>query len=192
VADSAAAKGTDPASAAPTERAPVPAYPIPRPNAAAPVIASQPTSAAESSNIKAVKVTFTPAAQDQVAAEPQFTSAGLLAAVEGQLHSHKLLDEPGPDAGDTIEILIEDFGTHTTSNAVIFGYVLSTGTLKGKLDVLAPDGTLVRSSRIQTRSRLTQPAGADQTISFQPLYEGFADLTARTLTGAPEPVAVNH
>jgi hypothetical protein len=177
-----------------TDNAAQPAATVPAAPAAqiAETVPSRPAPPLELTKIEAVEVKFTPAASEKIAAEPQFTRAGLVAAIEAALRAQKLLDESGPGSGDTLEIVIDGFVTRATSNAVIFGYVLSTGTLQGHLEVLASDGKLLRSSRIQARSRLTRPAGADQASSFEPLYRGFADLTARNLTGAPEPVAVNH
>jgi hypothetical protein len=186
-------KPADPAAVALPATTTSPASTAQIPEATTPTTtAPRPASAAELPKIKSVKVTFTPTARDKVAAEPRFTEDGLVAAITGELRAQKLLDESGAGAGDTLEILIDDFVIHTTSNAVIFGYVLSSGTLKGHLEVLAPDGKPLRNSRIQARSSLTKPAGADQANFFEPLYKGFADLTARNLTGAPEPVAVNH
>lgn len=153
---------------------------------------TRPAATPELWKIKTVKVTFTPAAQEKVAAEPQFTADALLAAIETELRAQKLLDESDPEANDTLGIVIDNFATRSASNAVIFGYALSVGTLEGNLRVLAADGQELRSTRIQARSRLTKPAGTGQLNFFEPLYRGFAALTARNLTGAPEPVGVNH
>ena len=46
--------------------------------------------------MKAVTVTFTPAAQQKVAAEPHFNQATLLTPIEAELRAHKLLDRLTP------------------------------------------------------------------------------------------------
>jgi hypothetical protein len=196
VTAAAPAAGATPAAAAPASAA-APAPAVASASTVARAAATAPPAVPESTRFTAVTIAFTPAAKEKIAAEPQFTPGELFAAVKTELRAQKLLDESDPGAGDTLGIVIDDFATRPTSNAVLFGFVFSTATLKGNLEVLTSDGKELRNMRIAARSSLTKPvdttaAGNGQSNFFTPLYRGFAELTARNLTGAPEPVAVNH
>jgi hypothetical protein len=130
---------------------------------------------------RAVTVTFTPAASEKIAAEPQFKQDSLLATIEDQLRAHGLLDSSDPHASGTLEISIDDFATRPASNAVVFGYILGNGTLAGRIEIHTADGKALQDSRIKAESRVDKPVGPDQANPFGPLYRKFADLTVDTL-----------
>jgi hypothetical protein len=141
--------------------------------------------------LKAVTLTFTPAAQEKIASEPQFQQATLLTAIESELRAHRLLDANDPHARGTAEISIDDFATRPTSNAVVFGYILGTGTLSGNVAVHAVPGNALRDARITAQSHLAKPVSDGQSNPFGPLYHRFAAATVDSLTGTtstqPEP-----
>jgi hypothetical protein len=151
-----------------------------------------PASAGDAHRIRSVRVTFTPSAAQTLATEPEFTAEGLSEAIEIELRARNLLDPLDPEARDTLAVAIDEFAVRSTSNAVLFGYVLSRGTLGGNLEVLNSDGQEVKKAWIHARAQLVKPASGEQPTSFAPLYQGFAGMTVRNLTGAPEPVSVNH
>jgi hypothetical protein len=161
-------------------------------SASAPATRAATSPAGQTSRFTAVNLTFSPYAQTRLAAEPQFEPAGLSNAIETELRGQRLLDESNPEGGDTLSIVIDDFTARPSSNAVVFGYILSTGTLEGSLAVLTADGQQRRTAKIHAHARLVQAVNSGQPPSLQPLYQGFAGATARNLTGAAEPVAVNH
>jgi hypothetical protein len=136
--------------------------------------------------LKAVTVTFTPAAQQKIAAEPQFQQASLLTAIETELRAHKLLADHDPHARGTVEISIDDFATRPTSNAAVFGYILGTGTLTGNVEVHATEGKEPKDSRITAESPVAKSvSGGGQANPFGPLYRRFAAATVNSLTGRP-------
>ena len=135
--------------------------------------------------LKAVTITFTLAAQQKIAAEPQFQQTTLLTAIENELRAHMLLADNDPHARGTVEISIDDFATHPTSNAVVFGYILSTGTLTGNLEVHAADGKESKDTRITAESRVAKSVNDGHANPFEPLYRRFATATVNSLTGTP-------
>ena len=158
-----------------------------KPAAPAPAAAEPtPTSPAspDAPLLKAVTVTFTPAAQQKIAAEPQFQQATLLMAIETELRAHKILAANDPHARGTLEISIDDFATHPTSNAVVFGYILGTGTLTGNVEIRAADGKQPQDTHITAESRVAKSLNGGQGNPFEPLYRRFAAATVDSLTGA--------
>jgi hypothetical protein len=141
---------------------------------------------------KAVEVTFTASGRAKLATDPRFNQDDLLTAIVSELRAHALLDESNPGTGERLGIVIDDFASRPATNAVVFGYILSTGTLQGEVVRLASDGEALQSSKVRVRVHLTDPAGSGRADFFRPLYRGFAELTVRKLTGAAEPVGVNH
>jgi hypothetical protein len=136
--------------------------------------------------LKAVTVTFTPTAQQKIAAEPQFKQTKLLTAIESELRAHKLLDASDPRASGSLAISIDDFADKPTSNAVVFGYILGTGTLTGNMELHATaGGQELKDSRITAESRLAKSASDGQANPFAPLYHRFAAATVNSLTGKP-------
>jgi hypothetical protein len=152
---------------------------------------SAPPASPDNLMLKAVTLTFTPAARLKIAAEPQFQQATLLTAIESELRARKLLDANDPHARGTAEISIDDFATRPTSNAVVFGYILGTGTLRGNVSIHAAQSNAFRDARITAQSHLAKPVGNDQANPFGPLYHRFAAATVDSLTGTtstqPEP-----
>jgi hypothetical protein len=150
--------------------------------------ATQPPRAAEPASpdaplLRSVTVTFTPATQQKIAAEPQFQQATLLMAIETELRARKLLADNDPHARSTVEISIDDFATHPTSNAVVFGYILGTGALTGKVEVRPLDGKSQKGTRITAESRVAKSLNGGQANPFEPLYHRFAAATVNSLTG---------
>jgi hypothetical protein len=185
---------TPPASTAPAPRtAPHSAPPLAaaqpcpatdHPCASQPASWPQPAATPGALVLKAVTVTFTPAARDRIAAEPRFTQDGLLAAIEADLRAHKLLDDSDPRASGTLKISIDGFATRPLSNAVVFGYLLGNGTLTGNIEVHATEGKDLPDARIKAESRVDKPVSDGQANPYGPLYRRFADLTVDTLNRA--------
>lgn len=147
--------------------------------------APAPSTSFDAPMLKTVTLTFTPAAQQEIAADPQFTQATLLIAIETELRAHKLLADHDPHARGTLEISIDDFAMRPTSNAVVFGYILGTGTLTGNIEVHATDGEEPKDARITAESRVAKSVSGGQANPFEPLYRRFAAATVNSLTGTP-------
>jgi hypothetical protein len=187
-------EGKPPAAApAATQLSPA-AEPAQSPATANALTAAQPNPAAQPATtspaspdaplLKAVTVTFTPAAQQKIAAEPQFQQAMLLTTIENDLRAHNLLAANDPHARGTLKISIDDFATHPASNAVVFGYMLGTSTLTANIEVHTAAGKDSRDTRITAESRVAKSANGGQTNPFDPLYHRFAAATVSSLSGA--------
>ena len=131
-------------------------------------------------------MTFTPDAKEKIGADPRFNQEALLAAINGELRSHDLIDDSGDAPADhTIDIVIDDFVTRPSSNAVVFGYVLSNATLTGNVELHDATGRELGGFRIKADSHLSAPVNGEQAQPLRPLYRRFADLTVSKLTGVP-------
>ena len=161
--------------------APSTTQPLPESHQPAPA----PSTSFDAPMLKTVTVTFTPAAQQKIAAEAQFQQASLLIAIETELRAHKLLADHDPHARGTVEISIDDFATRPTSNAVVFGYILGTGTLTGNVEVHVADGKEPKDSHITAESPVAKSVSGGQANPFGPLYRRFAAATVNSLTGTP-------
>jgi len=132
--------------------------------------------------LRAVTLELTPQAAAQVADDSKFKADALLDAIEAELRSRNLLDEA---ANGTAEVSIEDFAVQPASNAVLFGYVLSNGSLNGELRIRDAAGNDVQRYRIQAKSRLSAPAEGESPNLLSPLYRRFAVLTGDSVAGEP-------
>jgi hypothetical protein len=136
--------------------------------------------------LRAVTLAFTSEAKEKINADPRFNGDALLAAIHADLQSHALLDDNGDAHSDrSVEIVIDDFATRPTSNAIVFGYVLSNATLSGNIEVRDATGRELRTFNIKADSRLAAPADGEQGQPLGPLYRRFADLAVSELTGVP-------
>jgi hypothetical protein len=156
-----------------------------KPPVVAPAAEPAPTSpvSPDAPLLKAVTVTFTPAARQKIAAEPQFQQAMLLTTIESDLRAHNLLAANDPHARGTLAISIDDFATHPTSNAVVFGYVLGTGTLTANMEMRAAAGEDPKDTRVTAESRVAKSVNGGRANPFGPLYRRFAAATVNSLTG---------
>jgi hypothetical protein len=163
---------------------------VPAPTAAPPPSAAPPppptaTAAPAVPLFRTVSVTFTTAVQQKLAVEPQFNQALLLTTIEAELRAHKLLDAADPRASNSLDISIDDFENKPTSNAVVFGYILGTGTLTGNMEVRAAAGEDTKDTRVSAESRVTTSVSGGHANPFAPLYHRFAAATVNSLTGEP-------
>jgi len=158
------------------------ALPAAQPNPAAQPAPISPASP-DAPLLKAVTVTFTPAALQKIAAEPQFQQSTLLLAIETELRAHQILAVNDPHARGTLEISIDDFATRPTSNAVVFGYILGTDTLTANMAMRAATGKEPKDTRITAESHMAKSVSGGQANPFEPLYRRFAAATVNSLTG---------
>ena len=107
----------------------------------------------------------------------------------------KLLDETNSGARGTAEISIDDFAVRPTSNAVIFGRIISAGTLNADIRVRDADGRDLRSLKVEAASQVSVAASGDTQDPLGALYHRFAVLAADRLAGVvsrPEQAADQH
>jgi hypothetical protein len=136
--------------------------------------------------LKAVTIAFTSDAKGKIDADPRFNGDALLAAVHDDLRTHDLIDDNvNTPAERTVEITIDEFANRPSSNAVVFGYIMSDAVLSGDVVVRDGAGHTLQSFKINADARLTTPVDAGKAQPLRPLYRRFADLTVSELTGVP-------
>jgi hypothetical protein len=165
-----------PATAAGTNAAPAPA------TAAGTGAAPAPRVHREKQAVTAVALSFTPAAMDKIAADAEFKPAALLTEIQGELRARRLLDEAASGTTRVMAISVDDFATRDSSNAVVFGYKLGSGTLAANITI-RDGGKDVRDFRIQAGSRIAGRPGGEDTNPLRPLYHRFAILAVDGLAG---------
>jgi hypothetical protein len=155
----------------------------------------QPSPGPSLSPFKGVTVTLTLPAQEKAAADRRFKEDAVIAAIESELRARKLLAEDDATAERTVAVVIDDFATRPTSNAVIFGHVMGEGTLTGIVNVRASSGRQLQTFRITAKSRLVTPASGEDNQALRALYSKFANLAVNTLSGTsgkPDDVTNNE
>lgn len=123
-----------------------------------------------------VALTMSPQVAEKIVADPRFDITLVKSAVLDELRARHLLDEA--TSGATADIAIDHFSVEPTSNAVIFGYVLSEGQLYGDLRVSS-----THTQRIEAHTRLSLPEKGASKDPLGPLYRRFAVMTADALAG---------
>jgi hypothetical protein len=130
-----------------------------------------------------VTVALTLPAQEEAAADRRFKQDDVVAAIESEFRARELLAEGDVKAERTVAIIIDDFATRPSSNAVIFGNVISEGTLTGSIDVRDTTGKQLQTFLIIAKSRLVTPASGEDNHALHALYEKFANLAVDSLSG---------
>jgi hypothetical protein len=139
---------------------------------------------APDAKLRAVALAFTSKAGEKIDADPRFNRDALLAAIQGELRTHDLIDDNGNTHADGIvEITIDDYAIRPTSNAVVLGYVLSNAALTGDVEVRDAAGQELQTFKIKANSRLATPANDGQAQPLASLYREFADLMVSELMG---------
>lgn len=138
--------------------------------------------------VKTVTVALTPQAAARIANDPRFDVRALLEAVNGELRARQLLADTQSNGtqsngSGTAEISIDDFAMRPTSNAVVFGFVISAGTLNGAVRVRDVDGKDLQSFQVEAAAQVSVAAKGENVNPLAPLYRRFAVLTADRLSG---------
>jgi hypothetical protein len=136
----------------------------------------------EFQKVKAVSVLLTEQVIAKTAADAKFNVDALLSAVKTELQSRDALYESTMQTA-VAEIVIDDYALHPTSNAILFGQVISTGVLNGTLRVRDAQGNELSNRRIEAKARVSIPAKGESENPLGFLYREFAVQTGNTLTG---------
>ena len=133
--------------------------------------------------VKAVTLSLSPQASTRVAGDARFNADALREAINNELRARKLLDEREASDRPVAHISIDEFDVHPTTNAIVFGYIPSAGTLKGDVRVSDTGGD-EQTFRVEADSRFSiAEKGEDNPL--KPLYRRFANLVADRLDGTP-------
>jgi len=132
--------------------------------------------------VKAVSVVLAAEAAAKITEDKKFNVDVLRSAIESELRSREALDESASPTTAVAEIVIDEYALNPVSNAILFGYIIHTGTLVGVLRVRDTQGNQ-RSSRLEAKSQVSIPAQGESKNPLAPLYDRFAVVTGNTLTG---------
>jgi hypothetical protein len=141
---------------------------------------------ADAKAVSAIELVLSPAATAQAAADPRFKTDALLRAVTDELRARGLLDVNAATSG-TADISIHELTVEPTSNAVLFGYILSDAKLSGTVSVREGHDRETLSEPIEAHVKLSVPAKDPSAISFDHLYRRFAVLACDRLAGVETP-----
>jgi hypothetical protein len=144
--------------------------------------ATSPVVAPQIQTVRSVALALTPQAQAKVTEDPRFNTDALLTAIKSELQTRKVLDTNSP-TNNVAEIIIDDFTMRPTSNVILFGNIISNGTIKGEIHLRDNQGSELKNFGIEAKTRLSIPANGESKNPLEPLYRQFAVMTADSLTG---------
>ena len=135
--------------------------------------------------VKTVTLVLAAQAAAKVVDDSRFNADALLAEIKSELQSRKLLDDADLHSSGTAEISIDDYAMRPTSNVILFGNIISAGTLSGDVRVRDAQGNELPDRRIEAETRVSIPASGESANPLAPLYRQFAVMTANSLAGTP-------
>jgi hypothetical protein len=134
--------------------------------------------------IRSVTLVLTPQVAGQVTNDSRFDRDALLTAISSELKSRKLLDETNSHAS-TAEVSIEEYAMRPTSNVILFGNIISAGTLNGSIQLRDELGRDFPLRHIEADSQVSIPASGQTINPLGRLYRQFAIVTANVLDSTP-------
>jgi hypothetical protein len=143
---------------------------------------SKPVASAAVHVVKAVALSLTAQTMATTANDSRFNADALNTAIRSELLKRKLLDETNINA-ETAAISIDALTVQPKSNAVVFGYILSTGKLSGDMQVHLADAADMRTFRLDAETQLSIAANGKDPNPLGPLYRRFAVLVGDSLSG---------
>lgn len=164
------------------------ANPAPSPTASTVVATSSgaDTSAPASAPVRHVKdvtLTIAPEVTKDMGNDSRFDHSALLDAVKAELQARRLLESGHSNTGTTLEIYIDHYELHPSTNFVIFGATPNTGKLAGNLALRDEQDNVVTIAHIEAYAHISVPQEGEDRQLLQPLYHEFAVTTADTLAG---------
>jgi hypothetical protein len=133
--------------------------------------------------VKSVTIALTPKIAAQVADDSRFNADALLAAIKSELQTRKVLDGIDLHVNATAEVLLDEYSLRPTSNAIVFGNIISNGTLNGSIRLLDAQGHDLSGYRVEAATRVSIPASGESKNPLGPLYREFAIMTGHALDG---------
>jgi hypothetical protein len=145
--------------------------------------AAAPVGLPQIQKVKSVTITFTPQVAAKTADDPRFNTQALFAAIKSELLLRKILDDSDAHISATAEVLIEDYSMRPTSNVILFGNIISNGTLNGSIRLLDAQGNDMPGYRVAAATRVSIPASGESKNPLEPLYREFAIMMGHALDG---------
>jgi hypothetical protein len=180
--DSADRNGSEPVKAEPIKAEPPNASTVAE-TAPATTVAKQAVTIPTIQKVKSVTLVLTPQAAAKVADDPRFNADALLAAIKSELQSRKVLDGNDSHVTAMAEISIDEYSMRPTSNAILFGNIISNGTLNGSVRLRDEQGNDLPGYRVEAVTRVSIPASGESKNPLGPLYREFAIMTGHALDG---------
>ncbi|MEJ1963076.1 MAG: hypothetical protein WDO56_16590 [Gammaproteobacteria bacterium] len=132
-----------------------------------------------------MSLTLTAEATAKATDDPAFKADALLDAIRRELRARQLLDPQDTGAAGSAEVVIDDFDTRSTSNAVVFGYIFKEGALAGVIHVRDASGNELQKFDVMAESRFSVAANGTDANGLAALYRRFAVLAADRLADTP-------
>lgn len=139
--------------------------------------------------IRAIRISFTPQAQQDLADNLKLSQNTLLDMIKRALQARNLLDASSPRASREIEVVMTSIRIPSSFNAFMFGFMAGADSLQG--DVMVRDISSRELDRFSVYAgyALGGLAGANDDAGMGRLYEHFAQLTVQNLLGKTPPTA---
>jgi hypothetical protein len=156
-------------------------------SAASPAAAATPKDQApQVQRVSSVTIVITPQAATKVDIDSRFSADALLLAIKTELQTRKLFDDPDSGASGAAVISIDDYSMQPTSNVILFGNIISAGTLNGDIRMRDGQGNDLPNRRVEAKARVSIPANGESKNPLEPLYRQFAVNIANNLAGTPK------
>jgi hypothetical protein len=156
-------------------------------SAASPAAAATPKNQApQVQRVNSVTIVITPQAATKVDIDSRFSADALLLAIKAELQTRKLFDDLDSGASGAAVISIDDYSMQPTSNVILFGNIISAGTLNGDIRMRDGQGNDLPNRRVEAKARVSIPANGESKNPLEPLYRQFAVNIANNLAGTPK------
>lgn len=134
--------------------------------------------------VRAVTISFTPAAQNELADNLKFNQNVLVDRVVRALQARSQYNASSP-SGDSIEIQMTDIRIRSNFNAFMFGFMAGADKLAGDVYLRDASGKVVNHFSVYADYALGGLAGASDEARMGWLYDKFSQLLIQHLLGMP-------
>jgi hypothetical protein len=142
------------------------------------------TTAQQAPRLASIAVLLSAELEQQIADEPRFSFAVLRDAITAELRARRLLAAQGGAAGNTAEILVNEFALRATSNVVVFGRLSSVGVLGGLVRLRTEAGAQPREFKVLVEIPLSISQRKTGSDSLQKLNQRFARVIGDEIAAA--------
>lgn len=146
--------------------------------AAVPVVLSR------TNQVRAVTISVTGKAKDNLAENLKFNQNILLDHIKRALEARELLNAAEGQALPTLDVTITEVRVRSNFNAVMWGFMAGSDHIKGDITLRAADGTETDRFTISASYGLGGLAGGRDEARMGWLYEKFAEEAVNELIGA--------
>lgn len=131
-------------------------------------------------SVKSIAITFTPAAQDELADNLRFNQNVLLDNLTRAFQARQQYDATAV-GGDSIEVKMTHIRVRSPFNAIIWGFMAGTDVLQGEVYIRNAEGTLINHFAVHAGYALGGFAGGNARMGW--LYDQFSELLVQQTLG---------